>query len=67
MEHDVDLVIDVEPDEARILVSLIEHLIDVWYVAEDSGRSLMAAVREIAEKKRSLRAVGKSEATSTGQ
>ncbi|MGL5632893.1 MAG: hypothetical protein ACRDD3_11080, partial [Azovibrio sp.] len=32
MEKDIDLIIDVDPDEAQMLINLIESLIQDWYV-----------------------------------
>lgn len=32
MEADIDLIVDVDPGEAQVLISLIESLIDDWYV-----------------------------------
>jgi hypothetical protein len=32
MEKDIDLIIDVDPDEAQLLINLIESLIQDWYV-----------------------------------
>lgn len=34
MEKDIDLIIDVEPDEAQLLIGLIESLIQDWYVVK---------------------------------
>lgn len=33
MEKDIDLIIDVEPNEAQMLIGLIEMLLKEWYVA----------------------------------
>lgn len=33
MKGDIDLMVDVEPDEAQILIELLELLFDEWYVA----------------------------------
>lgn len=32
MEQDVNVIVEVEPDEARLLINLIESLFDDWYV-----------------------------------
>jgi hypothetical protein len=32
MEKDVDLIIDVDPDEAGLLIKLIETLLSDWYI-----------------------------------
>ena len=33
MEKDINLILDVEPDEAQALIDLIELLFEEWYVA----------------------------------
>lgn len=38
MEKDINLIINVEPEEAQLLIGLIEQLIDDWYVARDNRR-----------------------------
>lgn len=32
MEEDINLIVDVEPNEAKLLIELIETLIKEWYV-----------------------------------
>ena len=32
MEKDINLIIDVEPKEAQLLIELIEQLVDDWYI-----------------------------------
>ena len=57
MEKDINLIIDVEPDEAELLIKLIEKLIEKWYVhryEEDEMMQDVVALKEEkeAEKKR---------------
>ena len=33
MEKDVNEIIDIEPEEAKLLIKLIENLIQDWYIA----------------------------------
>ena len=33
MEKDIDLIVDIDPDEAQILLELIETLFEEWYVS----------------------------------
>ena len=55
MEKDIDLIIPVGPDEAQIMLDLIEILFDEWYVAREKRQTRFAAVRETAEAKQALR------------
>ena len=33
MENDINVIVDVEPEEAKLLIGLIESLVDEWYVS----------------------------------
>lgn len=41
MEQDVNLIIDVEPDEAKRLLRLIELLIEKWYIGRHDEEALL--------------------------
>ena len=51
MEKDVNLVIDVEPDEAEKLIALIELLMSEWYIARQTRKDLTTDLIVLAEKK----------------
>jgi len=51
MEKDVNLVVDVEPAEAQKLLTLIETLLDEWYVARQKRGERADAVIALAEEK----------------
>jgi hypothetical protein len=53
MESDINVIIDVEPNEATLLVGLIETLLTEWYVARHD--------REQRMNKNKLAAAGKKE------
>lgn len=55
MEKDVNLIIDVEPNEAEALIKLIEILLKDWYIAREQKKSHLEAVKKIAEEKKALR------------
>ena len=55
MEKDVNLIIDVDPDEARALKSLIEILVDDWYVARHDREERLKGISEIAQQKKAQR------------
>lgn len=56
MEKDIDLIIPVEPDEAQLLIELTEMLFDEWYIAREKRGARLAALKEIADSKKELRA-----------
>jgi hypothetical protein len=55
MEEDINLLIDVAPEEARLLIGLIETLLSDWYVAKHDRQQRMLKLKEVAEQKKGLR------------
>ena len=51
MEKDINVIVDVDPDEARKLIGLIELLVDDWYVARHQRQERLESITRIAEKK----------------
>jgi len=51
MEKDVNYIVDVEPDEAELLIELIETLLDEWYVARKRREDRSEKTRLLGEKK----------------
>jgi hypothetical protein len=52
MEKDVNFIVDVEPEEATLLLELIEILFQDWYVDRQNRLDRDAAVKALASKKR---------------
>ena len=57
MENDINVIVDVEPEEARLLIGLIESLVDEWYVSRHERKLRFSKLASIAAEKR---AAGKS-------
>jgi len=55
MEKDVNLIVDVEPDEAKLLIDLIETLFEDWYVVREEKAARNKSLKELAEKKEAER------------
>lgn len=55
MEKDVNLIIDVTPDEATKLLKLIELLLEKWYISRHDEEELCDSIVTIADKKDSER------------
>lgn len=51
MEKDVNLIIEVEPEEAKLLVELIETLIEDWYIQRHERMQRNMKLKAIAEQK----------------
>jgi len=52
MEKDINIIIDVEPEEAQLLIGLIEQLVDDWYVDRENRRARSEALRVLADAKK---------------
>lgn len=64
MEKDINVIVDVDPKEAVLLIGLIEMLLKDWYVAREERRERLAAIKCAAadkEKKRKSPAQKKEE------
>lgn len=55
MEADINVIVDVDPNEADLLLGLIETLLSDWYVARHNRQQRMAKVRALAAEKESER------------
>lgn len=47
MERDINLIIDIEPEEAQILIDLVETLFDEWYVAREQRAKRFKGVADL--------------------
>lgn len=57
MENDINVIVDVDPDEAEMLIGLIELLIQEWYVERHERKLRVEAITALAvEKKASKKA-----------
>ncbi|MFN4206076.1 MAG: DUF4145 domain-containing protein [Agrobacterium albertimagni] len=55
MEKDINIIVDVEPDEAELLLSLVENLFDDWYIARQKRQERLAQVTASVEQKDAIR------------
>lgn len=55
MENDVNLIVDIDVDEAKKLLRLIELLLEKWYVARHDEEELLKDITEIADAKETKR------------
>jgi hypothetical protein len=44
MERDINVIVDVDPEEAALLIGLVETLLKEWYVAREERKVRMTAV-----------------------
>jgi len=55
MEKDINLIVEVEPDEAQLLINLIETLISDWYVVRHERELRLKNLVSVADAKRDAR------------
>jgi endogenous inhibitor of DNA gyrase (YacG/DUF329 family) len=55
MEKDINLVIDVEPKEAQLLIELIEQLVVDWYVERFNKEQRLSKIKDMAKEKDSVK------------
>jgi hypothetical protein len=55
MEEDINLIIEVEPNEAQLLIELIETLLSDWYIAREAKKQRLAKITELAKGKEDQR------------
>lgn len=55
MEEDVNLIIDIEPNEAELLIDLIETLLKDWYIARQEKESRLEALVKLGANKEAAR------------
>jgi len=65
MEKDINVIVDVEPDEAQSLIHLIEMLFQEWYAARDARQKKLARVAQIAKEKKEALTVLKTQKLET--
>ena len=57
MEKDIDLIIDVEPEEAQLLIGLIEILIKDWYIAKHERQKHLESIIGVAKDKKDMKQI----------
>lgn len=55
MEKDIDLIIDVDPEEAELLINLIESLVQDWYIVRHQREERLRALVSVASAKQEQR------------
>ena len=55
MEKDVNLIIDIDSDEAELLIKLIEDLFEDWYVVRHDRQIRQSKLKDLAKEKQAMR------------
>jgi hypothetical protein len=67
MKKDINLIVDVEPQEARLLIELIETLFEEWYVARYEREQRMRKIKAAADGKDKIPAAAAAPAAAQGE
>lgn len=51
MEEDINIIVDVEPNEAELLIGLIETLLKDWYIAREDRKAQLQKIAALSSKK----------------
>jgi hypothetical protein len=51
IEKDIDLIVDVDPNEAELLIGLIETLIRDWYIVREERKARLQQIKQVADQK----------------
>ncbi|EPM7558075.1 DUF4145 domain-containing protein [Enterococcus faecium] len=54
-EKDINLIVDIEPGEAKTLIKFIEYLFEEWYVKKQKTKEMMDTIKRINNDKQTLR------------
>ena len=54
MKEDINVIVDVDPKEAQLLVELIEILLKDWYVTREQKRSHLEAIVKLSSLKKAV-------------
>jgi len=57
MEKDVNTIIDIDEDEADLLIKLLEDLFEEWYIARYEREERNKAIQQLAQEKQAAKAV----------
>lgn len=66
MEKDIDVIVDVDPDEAAQLIGLVETLIEDWYIARHERELRMSKLVKVAAAKEAAKNVPPSPSVAPG-
>lgn len=60
MEKDIDLIVDVDPEEAGMLIDLIEMMLEEWYIHRHERGLKMQKIIDAADSKKEMKDAGKA-------
>lgn len=67
MERDINMIVEVEPNEADLLIGLIEILLKEWYIAKHEREEHLKGIIGVAQEKRQAQQVKKEDSNSSAE
>ena len=61
MERDINVIIDVDEDEAKLLIELVENLFESWYIERHKRQARNRKIKDIAENKKQQKTLAMQE------
>jgi len=58
MEKDINVIVDVDPDEAQLLIGLIELLVKDWYITRHERKARLQKIVEVKDAKEAAKKAG---------
>ena len=55
MEKDVNLIIEVEPEEAQLLIGLNEYLLKEWYIHREERKQMLETIVDVSTTKKAAK------------
>lgn len=55
MEKDINIIVEVNPDEAGLLIEMIEMFLEDWYIAKHDREQRIAKMKKLADEKQAAR------------
>jgi hypothetical protein len=65
MEKDINVIVDVDPDEAQLLIGLIEYLVKAWYVERYEKEQHLAEILKVQAEKAAAKKAATTPAATT--
>ncbi len=65
MEQDINIIIEVEPNEAELLIGLIEILLKDWYIVKHEREEHLKGIIDVAQEKKQAKQIKKEDSNSS--
>ena len=60
MERNINIIVEVDPNEARMMIQIVEQLFDDWYIQRHKRQQRLQAITDVANHKEDIRKLTKT-------